>query len=107
MVLCEGPSSVNNVRVLVFDCCRTILNKTLIYAIEGFLVLFCLQVSVTFLKTPEPVLCHTFIDSSFISFATALAFNRLFIVGSVNDTNNKYFIPHFKKYNKRINNWCF
>ena len=65
MMLCEGPSSAYNVQLLAFGCWRTISSKASSSATESVPdLLFVFKAYVTFIEMSEPVLCNTFVISS-------------------------------------------
>ena len=76
MVLCEGPSSDDNLRVLLLGCCSAISIKASSCSRKYLSVFF--ESGVIFLKMFKPGLCHRFIESSwaitsFFSCTTAFA----------------------------------
>lgn len=69
MMLCEGPTFVNNVRALVFGCCLTLFKQGLIfYKWTSPWPWFVFKVHVTPppLQSSELVLYYTFIESSWL-----------------------------------------
>ena len=71
--LCEGPSSSNNVQMLVLDCSSIISNEASSSATGLPKLGFIFEAGITFLEMSEPVLCQTFVDSSW-AFYTIILF---------------------------------